>query len=131
MGLVGSAEDVGRPRLPPPPPEVLLEDVQDASRRRPALTARDALEAVQQAMPDDHFAVVHQLKTLFASRRTPPHEVSLLVFGMFLGRVGMARQLRTRAIIDALHGVPPEDRLTAALTFLEDLSGGLQDNIAL
>jgi len=55
----------------------------------------------------------------------------LIVFGMFAGRLGVARQLRTHALSSTLQGVPPADALTAALVYLEDLAGGLQDNIEL
>ena len=124
---VGATADEEPQYLPPPPPE---EVNGTGAPRRPMLTVRDALEAVQLATPSNLSAVVAHLTATFASRRTP-REVALVVFGMFVGRLGVARQLRTHALTSTLQGVPPAAILTAALVYLEDLAGGLQDHIEL
>ena len=85
-----------------------MEEVEGRETPRPTLTIRDALEAVRQARPTDLSAVVNQLTRMFASRR-PPRDLALIVLGMFAGRQGDARQLRDRALSDALHGVSAEE----------------------
>ena len=62
---------------------------------------------------------------------SPPRDLALIVLGMFAGRQGVARQLRDCALSDALHGVSAKETLTAALAFLENLGGGLQDDLPL
>lgn len=114
--------------LPPPPEDVEAEEVREAPR--PTLTIRDALEAVRQTEPADLSTVVHHLTRMLTSRR-PPRDLALIVFGMFAGRLGVARQLRDKGLSDALHGVSATDTLTAALAYLEDLAGGLQEDLPL
>ena len=104
------------------------EEVQEAPR--PTLTIRDALEAVRQTEPADLSTVVHHLTRMFTSRR-PPRDLALIVFGMFAGRLGVARQLRDKGLSDALHDVSAADTMTAALAYLEDLAGGLQEDLPL
>ena len=115
--------------MPSPPPA----DSPDAatstplSDSRPPLTLLDLQAAVGVAQPTDIVAVVTQLQRQFRAQSSP-RELALLVSGMFMGRQGLARELRRQALVARLTGQPVDQTLMAALIRLQYVATSLYDS---
>jgi len=122
----------GSPSASPPAVVLSSEDEPEQlgePRPSPTLTFRDVLAATRLAQPTDINVIVDQLQRTFRVPYTL-RELALVITGMFVGRAGLARELRDAVITGNMVGTADGVIIATILARLDGLVNSLPEDLS-